>query len=191
MDPAGVLQLVNKPLLDYTGLSLEELQDWANFDIVHPDDRPRVTGCLEALDRDWVFAGQRTSCPTCRRRLPLVSSARPSIAGRGRHHPPLVCPVERHRRPEECGGGAAPDAGAAVAGGTDRDGGRARGLDRARGQSTARGRRGEWARLPAVAVGHAPQSRKGRRGGRPDRARRQGRRGGGAAGPVSVQARRR
>ena len=34
---------MNKPILDYTGRSLEELQDWANTDTVHPDDLPRVT----------------------------------------------------------------------------------------------------------------------------------------------------
>jgi PAS domain S-box-containing protein len=42
MGGAGGIQLVNKPLQDYTGRSLEELQDWANTDTVHPDDRPRV-----------------------------------------------------------------------------------------------------------------------------------------------------
>jgi PAS domain S-box-containing protein len=43
MSAAGDIQLVNKPILDYTGRSLEELQDWANTDAVHPDDLPRVT----------------------------------------------------------------------------------------------------------------------------------------------------
>jgi PAS domain S-box-containing protein len=46
LGPAGGLQLVNKPLLDYTGQSLEGLQDWGNTDIVHPDDLPRVAAAL-------------------------------------------------------------------------------------------------------------------------------------------------
>ena len=46
MDPAGVIQLVNKPLLDYTGQSLEELQDWGSTEVVHPDDLPRVSAAL-------------------------------------------------------------------------------------------------------------------------------------------------
>ena len=43
MGAAGGIQLVNKPILDYTGRSIEELQDWANGDAVHPDDLPHVT----------------------------------------------------------------------------------------------------------------------------------------------------
>jgi PAS domain S-box-containing protein len=42
MTAAGEIQLVNKPILDYTGRSLDELQDWANSDVVHPDDLLRV-----------------------------------------------------------------------------------------------------------------------------------------------------
>ncbi|HVQ16934.1 MAG TPA: PAS domain-containing protein [Vicinamibacterales bacterium] len=43
MSAAGEIQLVNKPLLDYTGRSLEQLQEWGNGDVVHPDDLPRVS----------------------------------------------------------------------------------------------------------------------------------------------------
>jgi PAS domain S-box-containing protein len=42
MGPAGDLQLVNRPILDYTGRNLGDLQDWANADVVHPDDLSRV-----------------------------------------------------------------------------------------------------------------------------------------------------
>lgn len=42
MSAAGDIQLVNKPILDYTGRSVEELQDWANTDTVHPDDLAHV-----------------------------------------------------------------------------------------------------------------------------------------------------
>jgi PAS domain S-box-containing protein len=43
MGATGGIQLVNKPLLDYTGRSLEDLQAWGTSDVVHPDDLPGVT----------------------------------------------------------------------------------------------------------------------------------------------------
>src|SRR5258705_816570 len=38
----GVLEFVNRQLLDYFGKTLDELKGWATNDIIHPDDRSRV-----------------------------------------------------------------------------------------------------------------------------------------------------
>jgi PAS domain S-box-containing protein len=43
MSPAGTIQSMNKPILDYTDRRLRELQAWADSDVVHPDDLLRVT----------------------------------------------------------------------------------------------------------------------------------------------------
>jgi PAS domain S-box-containing protein len=44
MSPAGVTELVNRPIMDYFGKTFEELQSWTlgDSDAVHPDDLPRV-----------------------------------------------------------------------------------------------------------------------------------------------------
>ena len=44
MNPAGVTQLVNRPIMEYFGKTFEELQSWTlgDSDAVHPEDLPRV-----------------------------------------------------------------------------------------------------------------------------------------------------
>jgi PAS domain S-box-containing protein len=42
MSPAGEVQLLNLPLLEYFGKTSTELNGWALSDAVHPDDLPRV-----------------------------------------------------------------------------------------------------------------------------------------------------
>jgi len=42
MSPAGEVQLLNRPLLEYFGKTPMELNGWALGDAVHPDDSPRV-----------------------------------------------------------------------------------------------------------------------------------------------------
>ena len=42
MSPAGEVQLLNRPLLEYFGKTSTELNGWALSDAVHPDDLPRV-----------------------------------------------------------------------------------------------------------------------------------------------------
>src|SRR6202790_3567902 len=42
MSPAGEVQLLNLPLLEYFGRTSTELNGWALSDAVHPDDLPRV-----------------------------------------------------------------------------------------------------------------------------------------------------
>src|SRR6266852_5909978 len=42
MSPAGEVQLLNRPLLEYFGKTSTELKGWALSDAVHPDDLPRV-----------------------------------------------------------------------------------------------------------------------------------------------------
>jgi PAS domain S-box-containing protein len=41
----GELEFVNQQVLDYFGMSLEELKDWRNNDNIHPDDLGRVAAC--------------------------------------------------------------------------------------------------------------------------------------------------
>jgi PAS domain S-box-containing protein len=46
MSPAGEVQLLNRPLLEYFGKTSTELKDWAISDAVHPDDLPRVVAAF-------------------------------------------------------------------------------------------------------------------------------------------------
>jgi PAS domain S-box-containing protein len=42
LSPAGTIELANRPLVEYFGKTIEELNDWATNGIVHPDDLHRV-----------------------------------------------------------------------------------------------------------------------------------------------------
>ena len=42
LNPAGQIDLANRPLLDFFGMTLEELNSWGTNGAVHPDDLPRV-----------------------------------------------------------------------------------------------------------------------------------------------------
>src|SRR2546426_488303 len=42
LTPDGMVEIVNRPILDYFGKTLEELQKWASTDAVPPDDLPAV-----------------------------------------------------------------------------------------------------------------------------------------------------
>jgi PAS domain S-box-containing protein len=46
MSPAGEVQLLNRPLLEYFGKTSTELKGWAISDAVHPDDLPRVVAAF-------------------------------------------------------------------------------------------------------------------------------------------------
>jgi PAS domain S-box-containing protein len=50
--PAGELEFVNRPSLDYFGRTLEELQGWAAGGMTHPEDLPRV---LERFRQSMAF----------------------------------------------------------------------------------------------------------------------------------------
>jgi PAS domain S-box-containing protein len=39
---SGEVELLNRQVREYFGKTIEELRDWANTDVVHPDDLPRV-----------------------------------------------------------------------------------------------------------------------------------------------------
>jgi PAS domain S-box-containing protein len=54
MTPDGVVETVNRPVLDYFGKTLEELKQWTNTDAIHPEDRPGAV----ALWRRSVDSGQ-------------------------------------------------------------------------------------------------------------------------------------
>ncbi|MDI7865255.1 PAS domain-containing protein [Rhizobiaceae bacterium n13] len=48
--PDGEVEAINGPLLRYYGRTLEELRDWGNTDVVHPDDMPRmITAVSDAI----------------------------------------------------------------------------------------------------------------------------------------------
>src|SRR5262249_38730205 len=50
--PAGDVETLNQPTLDYFGLTLEQLKSWTALDVVHPDDLERtVTAQLAAHAR--------------------------------------------------------------------------------------------------------------------------------------------
>ena len=40
VSPAGEVEVVNRPLLEYFGKDLEEVRNWANTDAIYPDDLP-------------------------------------------------------------------------------------------------------------------------------------------------------
>jgi PAS domain S-box-containing protein len=40
VSPAGEVEVVNRPLLEYFGKTLEEVRNWANNDMIYPDDIP-------------------------------------------------------------------------------------------------------------------------------------------------------
>jgi len=42
MNPAGQIELANQPLMDYLGMTVEELNSWGTNGGVHPDDLPQV-----------------------------------------------------------------------------------------------------------------------------------------------------
>src|SRR5260370_31186433 len=42
LTPDGVVDFVNRQVLDYFGKTLEELKEWQSTDAVHPDDLPGV-----------------------------------------------------------------------------------------------------------------------------------------------------
>jgi len=46
LTPAGVLEVVNDPLLEYVGQPLEEVRQWRVNTMVHPEDTPRVVETL-------------------------------------------------------------------------------------------------------------------------------------------------
>jgi DNA-binding response OmpR family regulator len=94
MTAAGSVEHVNQRILDYTGRSFEELQDWRP--LIHPDDLAMVTS-VETLDRERAALRSRASDPPCRWRLPLVSRARPADARRRRTRRPLVSPADGYR----------------------------------------------------------------------------------------------
>ena len=43
MTPEGAVELVNQPVLDYTGMPFEELKDWSAGALVPEEDLPRLT----------------------------------------------------------------------------------------------------------------------------------------------------
>jgi PAS domain S-box-containing protein len=40
--PKGAIELVNQPVLDYTGVPFDRMKDWSANGLVHADDLPRV-----------------------------------------------------------------------------------------------------------------------------------------------------
>jgi PAS domain S-box-containing protein len=64
MNPAGEFQLFNRQLLEYFGLTREELNNWATSDIIHPDDLSRaVASFMSALETGQPYDSEHR----CRR----------------------------------------------------------------------------------------------------------------------------
>ena len=56
----GRIELVNRQLLDYLGMSLGELQDWEASGVVHPDDLPRVViAWRQSLERGEPYEAEQ------------------------------------------------------------------------------------------------------------------------------------
>lgn len=54
--PAGKVETLNQPCLEYFGKTLEELKGWAASDSVHPEDLPQVTEVLQhALETSETY----------------------------------------------------------------------------------------------------------------------------------------
>jgi PAS domain S-box-containing protein len=53
-DAAGEIELVNRQILEYFGMTIEELKNWSTSDNIHPDDLPRM---LDAYRRS-IQTGQ-------------------------------------------------------------------------------------------------------------------------------------
>jgi hypothetical protein len=49
MTPQGDLELVNQPVLDYTGLAFDALKDWWATGLVPEDELPRVAARMETV----------------------------------------------------------------------------------------------------------------------------------------------
>src|SRR6266446_6892992 len=49
LTPTGGIDAVNDELVEYSGRTLEELQQWGISDTVHPDDLPRITHFFERM----------------------------------------------------------------------------------------------------------------------------------------------
>ena len=90
MTPAGEIDFANRQLLDYLGVSLEQLQDWAPF--IHESDRAMVI-------EGWAACRRRTGRRSERSTGSAVQTA--SIAGS------TVMPCRCARRTARSSGGAA------------------------------------------------------------------------------------
>src|SRR5262245_34262195 len=52
----GRVELVNQQLLDYLGVSFEEIESWQTSGVVHPSDLPRVvSSCQQSLERGTPY----------------------------------------------------------------------------------------------------------------------------------------
>ena len=87
VSPAGEVEVVNRPLLDYFGKDLEEVRNWANTDAIYPDDLPLAIETFNnALPAGRPFDVE--AAPSALRwRLSLVPVARTSGARPGRATP--------------------------------------------------------------------------------------------------------
>jgi PAS domain S-box-containing protein len=53
--PTAEIEYFNREFLDYTGRTLEELQDWVPTDTVHPDDVKTILDAFQQLDRGLPY----------------------------------------------------------------------------------------------------------------------------------------
>ena len=55
VSPAGEMEAVNRPMLEYFGKSLEELGNWANSDLIYFDDIPLANETFNTLPAGRPF----------------------------------------------------------------------------------------------------------------------------------------
>src|SRR5580704_147597 len=104
LNPAGQIDLANRPLLDFFGLTLEDLNSWGTNGAVHPDDLPRVIAELThslttgtAFDRELRYRRADGLYRWSQTRIPPVRDTEGSIA----RWYGLITDVDDRKRAEE------------------------------------------------------------------------------------------
>ena len=98
MTPTGAIDFANRQLLDYLGVSLEQLQDWPPF--IHESDRAMVIERWTHVGRQRAALRSRLPASSFRRRVSLVPWSCRAGARAGWLDRPVVQPGYRHRGAE-------------------------------------------------------------------------------------------
>ena len=70
--PNGEVETVNRQILEYCGLSLEELKNWDTTDTVHPEDLPHLAEVFKRSIASGDSLPHRITLPPLRRRISMV-----------------------------------------------------------------------------------------------------------------------
>ena len=75
MAPDGSVTFINRQVRDYTGMSLDQIREWGQFEMIHPEEREAAAKhCLEALANGSHFEAEREP-PAIRRQKTMVTSS--------------------------------------------------------------------------------------------------------------------